>query len=78
MLRGFGLKVGPISRGRFEARILELVDGHAILEEVIGAMLAAKTALETEFKRLHPALLALVRDDPVRRQLMSVPGVGQY
>jgi transposase len=76
VLRGFGLKVGPISRGRFEARILELVAGHAILQTVIGAMLAARTALETEFKRLHRALLALVRDDPVCRQLMSVPGVG--
>ena len=40
VLRGFGLKVGPISRGRFEARILELVDGHAMLETVIGSMLA--------------------------------------
>ena len=76
VLRGFGLKVGPISRGRFEARILELVDGHAILETVIGAMLTARTALQKEFARLHRALLALVRDDPVCRQLMSVPGVG--
>lgn len=39
-------------------------------------MLAARTALESEFKRLHRGLLALVRDDPVCRQLMSVPGVG--
>jgi transposase len=76
VLRGFGLKVGSISRGQFAARISELVDGHATLEEVIEAMLAARTALETEFKRLHRALLALVRDDPVCRQLMSVPGVG--
>jgi transposase len=76
VLRGFGLKVGAISRGRFEARILELVDGHAMLEEVIGAMLAARSALEAEFKRLHRALLTLVRDDPVCHQLMSVPGVG--
>ena len=76
VLRGFGLKVGSISRGRFEARILELIDGHAILETVIGSMLAARTALEAEFKRLHRELLALVRADPVCRQLMSVPGVG--
>ena len=76
VLRGFGLKVGPISRGRFEARTLELVDGHATLEEVIGAMLSARAALDTEFKRLHRALLEIVRDDPVCRQLMSVPGVG--
>ena len=76
VLRGFGLKVGPISRGRFEMRIRELVAGHAMLETVIGAMLAARTTLEAEFKRLHRALLTLVRDDPVCRQLMSVPGVG--
>ena len=76
VLRGFGLKVGPISRGRFEARILELVDGHAMLETVIGSMLAARAALEAEFKRLHRELLGLVRADPVCRQLMSVPGVG--
>jgi transposase len=76
VLRGFGLKVGAISRGRFEARILELVDGHAILETVVGSMLAARAALEAEFKHLHRALLALVRADPVCRQLMSVPGVG--
>jgi transposase len=76
VLRGFGLKVGPISRGRFEARILELVDGHAMLETAIGAMLAARAALDVEFKRLHRALLALVRADPVCRQLMTVPGVG--
>lgn len=76
VLRGFGLKVGPISRGRFEVRIRELVDGNAILETVIGSMLAARAALEAEFKRLHRELLALVRADPVCRQLMSVPGVG--
>ena len=76
VLRGFGLKVGPISRGRFEKRIRELVDGQAMLETVIGAMLAARAALDAEFKGLHRALLGLVRADPVCRQLMSVPGVG--
>jgi transposase len=76
VLRGFGLKVGPISRGRFEARIRELVDGNAILDTVMGSMLAARTSLDTEFKRLHRELLALVRADPVCRQMMSVPGVG--
>ena len=76
VLRGFGLKVGPISRGRFEMRIRELVAGQPTLETVTGAMLAARTTLEAEFKRLHRALLRVVRDDPICRQLMSVPGVG--
>lgn len=76
VLRGFGLKVGSISRGRFEMRIRELVAGEPILETMIDAMLGARAALETEFKRLHRALLGIVRDDPICRQLMSVPGVG--
>ena len=76
VLRGFGLKVGPISRGRFEARIRELVEGQSMLATVVGSMLAARATLQAEFARLHRALLALVRADPVCRQLMSVPGVG--
>ena len=76
VLRGFGLKVGAVSRGRFEARILDFAQGHTMLETVIGSMLAARAALQAEFTRLHRALLALVRADPVCRQLMSVPGVG--
>lgn len=76
VLRGFGLKVGTLSRGRFEARILDLIAGQAMLETVAGSMLAARTALQAEFAHLHRALLVLVRADPVCRQLMSVPGVG--
>jgi transposase len=76
VLRGFGLKVGTVSRGRFEARILDLVEGQAMLETVAGSMLAARAALQAEFAHLHRALLVLVRADPVCRQLMSVPGVG--
>uniref|UniRef100_UPI0005BC59BC IS110 family transposase n=1 Tax=Bradyrhizobium sp. Ai1a-2 TaxID=196490 RepID=UPI0005BC59BC len=53
ILRGYGLKVGEVSRGRFEARIRELTAGHVTLETVIGAMLAARMALWNEFTRLH-------------------------
>jgi len=76
VLRGFGLKVGAVSRGRFEARIRDLVAGHAMLGTVVGSMLAARAALQAEFAKLHRSLLVLVRADPVCRQLMSVPGVG--
>jgi transposase len=39
LLRGFGLKVGEVGKGRFAARVNELVAGHEMLEAVIGAML---------------------------------------
>ena len=37
ILHSYGLKVGEVSRGRFEARIQELTAGHAMLETVTGA-----------------------------------------
>src|SRR3712207_214777 len=40
ILRGFGLKLGEVSKAKFAARVRELIAGHAMLEAVIGAMLA--------------------------------------
>lgn len=76
MLRAFGLKVGKVSRGRFEARLRALIDCNAMLETVIGGMLNARAALMAEFARLHRAVLKLVRVDDVCRRLMTTPGVG--
>jgi transposase len=76
ILRGFGLKVGEVSKGRFAARIRELIAGHEMLEEVIGAMLQAREGLRAEFTRLHRRMLAVVRGDAVCRRLMTAPGVG--
>jgi transposase len=76
LLRGFGLKVGEISKGQFAARVRTLVAGHTILERVAEAMLRAREALRTEFGKLHCAMLAIARGDEVCRRLMTVPGVG--
>ena len=76
ILRGFGLKVGPVSKLRFESRIRALVTGQAMLERVVEPMLRVHAALRGEYAILHRALLATVRDDEVCRRLMTVPGVG--
>src|SRR3982751_2789538 len=76
LLRGFGLKLGEVSKGRFAARVRELVGGQPTLERVIGPMLRARDALRAEYQVLHRAVLAIVREDAVCRRLMSVPGVG--
>ena len=76
LLRGFGLKVGEISKGQYAARVRSLVVGHAMLEQIAEAMLQAREALRTEFGKLHRTMLAIVRADEVCRRLMSVPGVG--
>lgn len=76
ILRDFGLKMGKISKGRFEARVLELVDGHAMLEEIMASMLRAREALRAEFAALHRQVLAIVRACPISRRMMTAPGVG--
>jgi transposase len=76
ILRGFGLKVGPVSKLRFESRIRALVTGQTMLERVVEPMLRVHAALRGEYAILHRALLATVRDDEVCRRLMTVPGVG--
>ncbi len=76
ILRGFGLKVGAVTRKGFEARIRELATGQATLERIAGAMLSARATLRAEYEKLHKAVLAIVREDAVCRRLMTVPGVG--
>jgi transposase len=76
ILRGFGLKVGPVSKLRFESRIRALVTGQAMLERVVEPMLRVHAALRGEYAILHRELLATARDDEVCRRLMTVPGVG--
>jgi transposase len=76
LLRGFGLKVGLVSKGRFVARIRELMAGQPMLEQVIEPMLRAHEALRKELHALHRTVLGIVRQDGVCRRLMTVPGVG--
>ncbi len=76
ILRGYGLKVGEVSRGRFEALIRELTAGHVALETVIGAMLAARTAFVVRVHQAPREMLKIARADKVCRRLMSTPGVG--
>jgi transposase len=49
ILRGFGLKLGVITRSGFEGRVRDLVEGHPMLEQITGPMLAARNALRTQF-----------------------------
>ncbi|SES22099.1 Transposase [Sphingobium sp. YR768] len=75
ILRGYGLKVGEVSRCRFDARIRDLTAGHAMLETVIGAMLTARATLWSEFMKLHREMLKIARADRICHRLMSTPGV---
>ena len=71
ILRGFGLKVGKVTDKAFEARIRKLASGHAMLEQIAEAMLAARATLLEQFNKLHKAVLDIVRHDEVCRRFMT-------
>jgi transposase len=75
-LRNFGLKVGAVSTGKFEARVRELVMGHPPLEAIIVPLLAVRRVLREQFALLHKMVLDRVRSDRLCRRFMTVPGVG--
>jgi transposase len=75
-LKNFGLKVGSVSKGQFEARIRELVEPHRWLAAIVEPILVVRTTLRVQTAALHKMLLSWVRDDPVCQRFLSVPGVG--
>src|SRR4029077_3769536 len=75
-LRNFGLKVGIVSGGRYEARVRELVAGFPRLAAIAEPLLSVRRVMRQQLAVLHKMLLDTVRDDPVCRRLMTAPGVG--
>ena len=72
ILRGFGLKVGKVTRNGFSDRITELVAGHPSLEDIATAMLKARNEVLRQFNILEKR----ARCDTRARLSMTVPGVG--
>jgi transposase len=75
-LRNFGLKVGVVSSGGFEARIRELVESFPRLAAIVEPLLTVRRVMRQQFAVLHKMLLDTVRHDPICRRLMTAPGVG--
>ena len=76
VLRNFGLKLGRVSKGRYEARVRELIAGNAMLEAAAEPILRARADLRRELAGLEKLVRNLAKRDPVCRLLMTMPGVG--
>lgn len=76
VLRNFGLKMGPVTRVRFEVRVRELVDGNQMLEQAAAPVLRAREELRKELAGLEKLLRDLAKADPDCRLMMTMPGVG--
>ena len=75
-IKTFGLRLGKVSRGEFEARVRALVAGDALIAGLTDCMLRARAALWQEYQRLHNVVVAIVRRDELCRRFMRIPGVG--
>ncbi|MDG4898620.1 IS110 family transposase [Mesorhizobium sp. WSM4976] len=76
-LRAFGLFMGTVSRGQFEGRVRQLLEGIGDgRNDFIETMLAVRQGMLDGYNALHRLLVRIVAQDPVCRRLMTVPGVG--
>ncbi|MBO6899688.1 MAG: IS110 family transposase [Shimia sp.] len=76
VLRNFGLKLGHVTRVRYEARVRELVADNDILSASALALLRARGQLRTELASLDEKVVGLAEHDDVCRLMMTMPGVG--
>lgn len=76
VLRNFGLKVGKVSKGQYEARIRELAAGNPALELATTTTLRARAALKDQYAEMDRQLIVLAKRDPVCKLMMTMPGVG--
>ena len=76
LLRETGIKLGTLSRKDFVDRTRELMANDPILRGLTEPLLTILTTMVSAFARLTKQVLDIVRDEPVCRRLMSVPGVG--
>ncbi len=76
LLREAGIKLGTPGRKQFAARVRELSASDAVLAALAEPLLTIIETMVNQLMRLTQQVLAIVRDEPVCRRLMTVPGVG--
>ena len=75
-LRESGIKLGKPGRKQFAERVRTLVAGDPVLVALVEPLLSIITTMTRELAQLTKQVLDIVRDEPVCRRLMTVPGVG--
>lgn len=77
LLRAHGIKLGPVSEGEFENRVLERVSTQAPeLKALLRPLLKIWREATHSGERMYRRLGRHSRRDPLRALLMSVPSVG--
>ncbi len=76
ILRNFGLKVGLITRVRFDQRVRELLETTPHLTANILPLLEVRRVLREQYQCLHKEMERMAMEDDICCRLMTAPGVG--
>ena len=76
VLRNFGLKLGHVTRIRYDDRVRELVAENKILSASASTLLRAREQLRAELAALDTMITGLAKHDDVCRLMTTMPGVG--
>lgn len=76
VLRNFGLKLGHVTRIRYDDRVRELVAENKILSASASTLLRARVQLRAELAALDTMITGLAKHDDVCRLMTTMPGVG--
>jgi transposase len=77
LLRGFGLRLPLLLRGRWDAGVREAVAGHPSLLQILDPLLTARRVLREQLILLDKRVRDAARVDSVCRRLMTTPEVGE-
>jgi transposase len=75
-LKVYGLKIGAVHRCTFAAKVEILLAELPELRAAIAPLLEARNMMRKKKKELDAQLEKQARKDPVRKRLMTIPGVG--
>src|SRR5512147_3132390 len=76
-LKTFGLVLGKVAAGAFEARVRQLIAGNPFLIEVIEALLKVWRTTGEQLVTLHRRVLRLTQTDETCRRLMTCRGLAR-
>jgi len=76
LLKGFGLRLGRLLRGRWDDAVRDIVSGNTMLASIMEPLLVVRRALREQLAVLDKQARDIARTDTVCRRLMTAPGVG--
>jgi transposase len=77
LLKVFGIRLpSRVGHGSFDAELRDTVSSDEMLACALVPLLDARTVLYKTYLKLDNTVKGLVRNDPICRRLMSIPGVG--